>query len=973
LSSQVRISNLPLTTASVIVDTDILPISVGVATALGVTSKVTVAELRKKLVENTRVFNVMDYGAIGNGIADDTLAITNTVAAAAVTGGTVLFPAGYTFFISSVITLSGLTRVTLSGFGSKLTRTGVTTTAFFQAVGCTRCAIFGFELVGASNATTASTGSNPAILIGSTSAGETRVNTDIEIAFNKITGANWAGIMVYGNHGTINTIKNSVIRVHDNYLSDIGGTAIFVYKNGQNVSIVDNIINLAAQDGIAVDSRAASDTVAPHNITEGNFDITISGNVIQNAGRTSQGIGIAIKGDIRKWVVSENVIYDIGLNNANAVDNYGVAVLQDASLSAPSFGTVVGNEISNITGAGTNGFGIFAGISVADVTIAVNNISSTKTYAIYVNQSTRVKVTANTGNNIGLTGGFAIRVDGGSGATKSTFVDVSFNKMTKGTGVATIGILFGQTDSCTLRGNEVVGFTTRISISSANSTNYSLADGSYFTEKYNVKDFGAVGDGVTNDKAAIQAAIDALPTTGGIIYLPPGTYAYATQFSITTKTNVQFLGAGGRYAMNFAAPVTTLMYTGSGASNAFVVGTTFARNFSMKNMALQYNSATFTGHLLYFDATASVSLEDVNLGGPGVSSGTALYNAASCLAFYNGSGLFLKRVYLTEAQVGFWGAGGEQNNFVFDHVTFGDLQDALMDADQATGQGIEMRGCMFNPIRLSPARGIVLAANGYEIHGFQATGTTTNLSPAADMFTLTGRGEIHGGNISSDYTGIRIKAGGVTKISGLRVSAAAPLVHEGGSLVTEANDWVCTNSGTACVSIVPGAVFAATVQSKGDKYSESGATAYSITIGTDSTSIRGTITYDASFDATTNGPNIIGENVQLQPASVQSIAKTANYSLTIKDSGQIFNNIGAAGAVTFTLPAAKRGLVYTIWKFANQNIVIARSGSDTIFNLGAGVGATSLTSAANELGAHVTLRCVTSAGWLVERMRGTWT
>ena len=39
-----------------------------------------------------------------------------------------------------------------------------------------------------------------------------------------------------------------------------------------------------------------------------------------------------------------------------------------------------------------------------------------------------------------------------------------------------------------------------------------------------VKDFGAVGDGVTDDASAIQSALDALKDTGGIIYFPVGTY-----------------------------------------------------------------------------------------------------------------------------------------------------------------------------------------------------------------------------------------------------------------------------------------------------------------------------------------------------------------------------------------------------------------------------------------------------------------
>src|SRR5207237_1260855 len=36
--------------------------------------------------------------------------------------------------------------------------------------------------------------------------------------------------------------------------------------------------------------------------------------------------------------------------------------------------------------------------------------------------------------------------------------------------------------------------------------------------------FGALGDGVTDDTAAFQAAHDALPSTGGMIYMPAGSY-----------------------------------------------------------------------------------------------------------------------------------------------------------------------------------------------------------------------------------------------------------------------------------------------------------------------------------------------------------------------------------------------------------------------------------------------------------------
>ncbi len=63
-------------------------------------------------------------------------------------------------------------------------------------------------------------------------------------------------------------------------------------------------------------------------------------------------------------------------------------------------------------------------------------------------------------------------------------------------------------------------------------------------EQYvSVKDFGAVGDGVADDTAAIQAAIDAVPE-GGTLYLPEGTYLVDTLLFPDKFTAMKFIGAG---------------------------------------------------------------------------------------------------------------------------------------------------------------------------------------------------------------------------------------------------------------------------------------------------------------------------------------------------------------------------------------------------------------------------------------------
>jgi hypothetical protein len=67
-------------------------------------------------------------------------------------------------------------------------------------------------------------------------------------------------------------------------------------------------------------------------------------------------------------------------------------------------------------------------------------------------------------------------------------------------------------------------------------------------ETVSVKDFGAVGDGVTDDTAAIQAAID---SNSGDVYFPTGTYKVSDTISVTR--NLYGL-TGGR---NTGAVITT--------------------------------------------------------------------------------------------------------------------------------------------------------------------------------------------------------------------------------------------------------------------------------------------------------------------------------------------------------------------------------------------------------------------------------
>ncbi|ORL15422.1 glycosyl hydrolase family 28-related protein [Prescottella equi] len=54
----------------------------------------------------------------------------------------------------------------------------------------------------------------------------------------------------------------------------------------------------------------------------------------------------------------------------------------------------------------------------------------------------------------------------------------------------------------------------------------------------NVRDFGAVGNAVTDDTAAIQAAIDSLPEVGGTVYIPRGTYLISAAIELRNALRI---------------------------------------------------------------------------------------------------------------------------------------------------------------------------------------------------------------------------------------------------------------------------------------------------------------------------------------------------------------------------------------------------------------------------------------------------
>ena len=318
-------------------------------------------------------------------------------------------------------------------------------------------------------------------------------------------------------------------------------------------------------------------TTTPAATYTSSLGITFHSNpiILDAAGRIPAG------GEI--WL-SDNVSYKFVLKDANDVllgtwdnlvginSNFVNYTSQEEIIVATAGQTVF--NLSTVTYVpGTNSLQVFVD--------GVNQYDGI-TYAYVETDATTVTFTA--GLHVGALVKFTTAISVSVGSTTANLV--TFTGVKGQSGVVQ--------DIADADGSNWIGFQQ--AGTGALATSYSVQD--KLRQTVSVTDFGAVGDGVTDDQPAVTAAIAALFASGGnTLYFPDGTYYFAAPVTITYPNTLYNRGLRivGTSMAGFvsAAPGGSKIIGASGISSLFIITKTTPT--SAGGYSFECNNIDFNG------------------------------------------------------------------------------------------------------------------------------------------------------------------------------------------------------------------------------------------------------------------------------------------------------------------------------------------------------------------------------------------
>lgn len=261
-----------------------------------------------------------------------------------------------------------------------------------------------------------------------------------------------------------------------------------------------------------------------------------------------------------------------------------------------------------------------------------------------------------------------------------------------------------------------------------------------------VKDFGAVGDGVANDAAAVQAAVNAA-AANQTVYFPAGTYAIgAAGIAVTSKTGVTLLGDGAIIKITAISSLTTAL----GAATIRLSGCTRSgvRGLEINGNSIASSGVGLTGCTDCF--VDGVTVYSCGVNGQITSAGGGVRNEFTNNTVYSavGSsrGMWLGNVNATDMETDIYIAGNVVRNNPASGIVVSSVGGRVVGnhSRQNTGSGIVLPGA-----NGYSAKNLTVANNyciGNSFHGIQSDAVYSTDADLTDAITVAG-------NVCSGQTG----------------------------------------------------------------------------------------------------------------------------------------------------------------------------------------------------------------------------
>jgi hypothetical protein len=481
---------------------------------------------------------------------------------------------------------------------------------------------------------------------------------------------------------------------------------------------------------VVINVGAVSAITAGTGLTGGT--ITGTGTIAADFGTTA---GTICQGNDARLTAPVAPLAHASTHTAAGSDPLTLSQSQITSLSTDLAAKVAGTR-QVIAGTGMGGGGALS----ADVTLSVSYGTSGTTACVGNDARLSNARTPSIHASSHATGGSDVLTLGQAQITNLT-TDLAAKAlgattMTAGTGLTgggdlsanrSFAVAYGTTSTTATVGNDArLSFTAAGTGATARTLQNKLRD------MVSVKDFGAVGDGATDDRAAIQAAIDSCITLDRTLFFPSGVYVMSSFTNSAQGIQIDLVTPANALRME-AESATIKSTTTTQAAFMFYVRGGEGKDVSLKGLTFDANlkSQICFRHDERVQGVAVVEVDNcVFQNGFGIQNGVPV--GASFWTSSNGLQLAGGYKFINVTNCQFTNIKRSPLTASTDFETSGMAVGINTDGGTYYPQNVNVSGCYFDDINNNQtgATGFNVNADGLKIFGGNVSGATYSASTA---------------------------------------------------------------------------------------------------------------------------------------------------------------------------------------------------------------------------------------------------